>query len=117
MLKTLLILKPECLRKGLVGRVLHIIEMANMCVEDGFCMVLKPEDVYDFYAEQIHYPTPEAVKTFLGGNSLILMIVHQQAPFYLAELHRSLIKDFADVYVSANDERAEKDIAFWFGEK
>lgn len=131
--QTLAILKPDCVRKRIVGKVLSRIEEASFRIVAMKMVHLTLESAGEFYAIHRGKPFYEDLLKFMSSGPCIPMLLEKKDA---VEAFRTLIgatdpkqaapetirHDFADnkqeniVHGSDSDENARFEISFFFGE-
>ena len=102
-----LILKPQLVERGYIGKILDLAELAGSRVEDLFALRLTTEDLYNFYEMQVKFPTEQEIKTYLGGISVVVGLDLWVNPTPLFK--------FNPIYFSHTAAQGEIDCRFWFG--
>lgn len=132
--RTLAILKPDCVRKELVGEVIARIQKANFKIIGLKMTRLTKETASAFYAVHRGRPFYEGLVEFMSSGPCVAIALEKEnaiADFRTligatdpAEAAPGTIrKEFADnkgeniVHGSDSPENGEKEIAFFFSEK
>ena len=108
--KTILILKPKAIQDSQIGRILRVYEMSGFSIFDAYFIKITEDMLYEFYETQDRYPPPEEVKTFLGGQSMVVGMEAENVgdAYKKARVQRS----YPVMVAGVNTEEA---INFWFG--
>ena len=78
--KTLVLLKPDCIRRGLAGEVISRIEKKNYRIADAKMMHLDEDILKEHYAHIASKPFfPEVVKYMTSGPVLAMIIEGENA--------------------------------------
>ena len=130
---TLLIVKPDGVRRGLVGEVLRRVEAKGLAIEDMKLLTIDPATAEEHYGEHRDKPFfGELVDFITGGPVLIARITGEQAilvwrtlmgPTNPVEAPPGSIRgDFATligeniVHGSDSPESAARELKLFFGE-
>lgn len=73
MQNTLIIFKPDCMEKHLVGTVLARFEAAGFTVVGCKMLQLTPELLRDHYAHVVNQPFYPRLESFMGSRPVIVM--------------------------------------------
>jgi nucleoside-diphosphate kinase len=73
--RTLVLLKPDCVRRRLIGRVLARFEDKGLDIAAMKLMRVTPELAKRHYAEHVHKDWYPELETFITGGPLVAMIV------------------------------------------
>ena len=131
--RTLAILKPDCVRKQLIGEVLHRIEAAGFKICALHMQKLTRDKVEGFYAVHCSRPFYGELVDFMTSGACVPMVLEKENA---VEDFRALIgatdpgeadigtirKDFADnkgeniVHGSDSEANAQIEIAYFFGD-
>lgn len=134
MSRTLAILKPDCVRKNLVGEVIARIQKAKFKVVGLKMVRLTNEAAGEFYAVHKERPFYAGLVEFMTSGPCVPIVLEKENAF---EEFRKLIgatdpkeaaagtirKDFADnkgeniVHGSDSPENAAREIGFFFSER
>ena len=78
--KTLVLLKPDCIRRGLAGEVISRIEKKNYRIADAKMMLLDEDILKEHYSHIASKPFfPEVVRYMTSGPVLTLIIEGENA--------------------------------------
>lgn len=73
--KTLIILKPDCIRRGLMGDVISRIEKKGLKINDIKMMNLDEAILREHYAHIVHIPQfPEVIEYMTSGPVLAMIV-------------------------------------------
>ncbi len=134
MSRTLAILKPDCVRRNLVGDVISRIQKADFKIVGLKMVHLTRETAGEFYAVHRERPFYNDLVNFMTSGACIPMVLEKENAF---EEFRKLIgatdpkeaqpgtirRDFAEnkqeniVHGSDSPENAGREISFFFSEK
>ncbi|MCL5268172.1 MAG: nucleoside-diphosphate kinase [Bacteroidetes bacterium] len=134
MSRTLAILKPDCVRRNLVGEVVARIQKANFKVVGLKMVHLSEETAGEFYAVHRERPFYNDLVKFMTSGACVPMVLEKENAF---EEFRKLIgttdpkeaqpgtirRDFAEskqeniVHGSDSSENAGREIGFFFSER
>ncbi len=134
MSRTLAILKPDCVRRNLVGEVTARIQKANFKIVGLKMVRLTKETAGEFYAVHKERPFYNDLVKFMTSGACVPMVLEKENAF---EEFRKFIgatdpkeavpgtirRDFAEskqeniVHGSDSPENAEREIAFFFSEQ
>lgn len=132
--RTLAILKPDCVRKGIIGKVISRIEQAGFRVVAMKMVHLTSETAGKFYAVHRGKPFYEDLLKFMSSGPCVPILLAKDSA---VDAFRTLIGatdpkqatpgtiryDFADskqeniVHGSDSDENARFEIEFFFGQE
>jgi nucleoside-diphosphate kinase len=132
--RTLAILKPDCIRKKVAGKVIARIEEAGFRIVAMKMVHLTPETAGEFYAVHRGKPFYEDLLKYMSSGACIPMVLEKENA---VNQFRTLIgatdpkqaapgtvrSDFADdkqqniVHGSDSDESARFEIEFFFGQE
>ncbi|GFP24394.1 nucleoside-diphosphate kinase, partial [Candidatus Hakubella thermalkaliphila] len=73
--KTLIIIKPDAVRRGLSGEIIKRIEAKGLNIEDMKMMHLKRELAEKHYEEHKDKPFFESLVDFITSGKVVVMIV------------------------------------------
>jgi nucleoside-diphosphate kinase len=73
--RTLVLLKPDCLQRRLMGRVIARFEDKGLDIIAMKLMRVTPELAKRHYAEHIHKPWYPNLETFITSGPIVAMIV------------------------------------------
>jgi len=73
--KTLVILKPDCLNKGVVGTVIARFEQAGFQIVAGKMTKLSQAILREHYAHLAKMPFFPEIENFMGSRSVIILIL------------------------------------------
>jgi nucleoside-diphosphate kinase len=129
--RTLAILKPDCIRKRIIGKVIARIEQDGFTISAMKMVHLTRETAGDFYAVHRGKPFYEDLLTFMSSGPCVAMVLEKENA---VDAFRALIGatdpkqaapgtiryDFADskqeniVHGSDSEESAQFEIGFFF---
>ncbi len=132
--RTLAILKPDCVRKNLIGQVIARIEKAGFRIVAMRLLRLSPDRAGEFYAVHRERPFYDDLVKFMSSGPCVPMVLEKENA---VEAFRALIgttdpkqaaagtirRDFADskqeniVHGSDSDQTAQFEIGFFFREE
>jgi len=132
--RTLAILKPDCVKKNLIGEVTARIQKANFKVVSMKMVRLTKEAAGEFYAVHKHRPFFNDLVSYMTSGACVPMVLEKENAF---EEFRKFIgstdpkeaapgtirRDFAEskekniVHGSDSAENAAREIAFFFSER
>jgi len=73
--RTLVLLKPDCVQRRLIGRVLARFEDKGMNIAAMRLMLVTPELAKRHYAEHVHKDWYPELENFITGGPIVAMIV------------------------------------------
>lgn len=73
--KTFIIFKPDCMAKGLVGKVLSRFEEAGFTLAAAKMMQLTPEKLKEHYAHVADKPFFPEIEEFMGSRPVIVAVL------------------------------------------
>lgn len=134
MSRTLAILKPDCVRRNLIGDVVARIQKANFKIVGMKMVHLSKETAGEFYAVHRERPFYNDLVQFMTSGACVPMVLEKENAF---EEFRKLIgatdpkeaqagtirRDFAEskqeniVHGSDSPENAGREISFFFSER
>ncbi len=134
MSRTLAILKPDCVRRELVGEVVARIQKANFKIMSMKMVRLNKDTAGEFYAVHRERPFYNDLVKFMTSGACVPMVLEKENAF---EEFRKLIgatdpkeaqpgtirRDFAEskqeniVHGSDSPENAAREISFFFSER
>lgn len=131
--RTLVLIKPDALRRGLVGEIISRFERKGLTIEVMVLRGMSTELARTHYAEHVHkdfYPPLEAFMT--GGPLVAMILAGDQAIDVVRRLTGATDGRVADagtirgdmslsnrenlVHASDSSESAKREIALWFPE-
>ena len=132
--RTLVLIKPDAVRRGLVGDILARFERKGLVIEELVKRTMSPELADAHYAEHVEKPFYPPLKEFMTGGPLIAAILSGDTAI---EVVRTLVGatdarkaaagtirgDLALsnrenlVHASDSPESAKREIALWFPEQ
>ena len=78
--RTLVILKPDTVRRKLVGEIILRLERKNLCVEDARYLTISREVAEEHYKHVNHLPFFESIIDYIsGGPSIVLILSGENA--------------------------------------
>ena len=129
--KTFVMLKPDCIYRGLVGEAIARIEKKGYCIVDIKMKTLEPKFLYEFYAHIVDKPFFLNIVDYMLSGSVIGIIVEGEGS--VAGMRRvigatriedarpgTIRGDFAEssvkniIHASDSVEGAEKECATFF---
>ena len=132
--RTLAILKPDCVKRNLVGSVLTRIEQAGFTIRGMKMVKLTLETAGEFYAIHRGRPFYESLVTFMSSGTCVLIALEKENA--VADFRKligatdpsqadpgTVRRDFASskgeniVHGSDSAENGRLEIAFFFAEK
>lgn len=132
--RTLAILKPDCVRRNLIGEVIARMEKANFKVVSLKMVRLTKETAGEFYAVHRERPFYDDLVNFMTSGACVPMVIEKENAF--EEFRRfigatdpkeaaagTIRRKFAEskqeniVHGSDSPENAEAEIAFFFSER
>lgn len=75
MSKTLIILKPDCMEKGLAGEVIGRFERAGFAIKACKMTRLSEEILRDHYAHLVQFPFFPSIVEFMRSRPVIIMVL------------------------------------------
>ena len=75
MQRTLVLLKPDCVQRRLVGRVISRLECKGLSIIAMKMMHISPELARQHYAEHVDKPFYPGLETFITGGPVVAMII------------------------------------------
>lgn len=129
--KTLVIIKPDVVKKKLVGRIISMYEENGLFIEEMYMTSLDEERLKLHYSEHVGRDFyPSLVKFMTEGTVILLKVVGENAISVVREINgatnpakarpgtiRFLFGESTQrnsVHGSANPEEAEKELNIWF---
>jgi len=125
--RTLVILKPDCIRRHLIGQVIDRLERGGLCIEFLRLTTLPRFVVEEHYAEHEKKPFFQDLVTFLvSGPVIVMMLSGVRAVSIVRKLVGDTDSDFASpgtirgdwgmgmqnlIHASSSVEAAEKELA------
>ncbi|MBQ6621602.1 MAG: nucleoside-diphosphate kinase [Mogibacterium sp.] len=73
--QTFIMLKPDCVRRGLIGRVISRIEDKGYSIVDAKMMMLDEKILNEHYAHLSHLPFFPEIVAFMMSGPVLAMIV------------------------------------------
>ncbi|MDR0595552.1 MAG: nucleoside-diphosphate kinase [Puniceicoccales bacterium] len=73
--KSLVILKPDCMEKRVMGKVVTRLERAGLNIVDCKVMHLDKKMLSEHYAHLVHFPFFPEIEDFMGSRPVIAMII------------------------------------------
>ena len=73
--RTYIMLKPDCLKRGLIGEVIARIEKKGYKIADARMMILSPEILREHYAHIADKPFYPEVEAYMTSGPVLAMIV------------------------------------------
>lgn len=73
--KTFIIFKPDCMAKGLVGKVLSRFEEAGFTLAAAKMMQLTPEKLKEHYAHVADKPFFPEIEEFMGSRPVVVAVL------------------------------------------
>ena len=73
--KTFVMLKPDCIKRGLIGEVIGRIEMKGWRITDAKTVTLNPAFLYDFYEHIKDQPYFLDVFNYMLSGTVLGMVV------------------------------------------
>ena len=134
MSRTLAILKPDCVRRNLIGEVIARMQKVNFKIAGMKMVRLTKETAEEFYAVHRQRPFYNDLVQFMTSGACVPMVLEKENAF---EEFRKFIgatdpkeaapgtirRDFAEnkqeniVHGSDSPENAEREISFFFSER
>ncbi|MFZ1082596.1 MAG: nucleoside-diphosphate kinase [Candidatus Kryptoniota bacterium] len=134
MSRTLAILKPDCVRRNLIGEVIARMQKVNFRIAGMKMVRLTKETAEEFYAVHRQRPFYNDLVQFMTSGACVPMVLEKENAF---EEFRKFIgatdpkeaapgtirRDFAEnkqeniVHGSDSPENAEREISFFFSER
>lgn len=129
--RTLVLIKPDAVRRGLVGEIVSRFERKGLVIEAMDLRTITPEMADEHYAEHVGRPYYPALKEFMTGGPLVAMVLSGDSAI---EVVRTLTGatdgrkaaagtirgDFSLsnrenlVHASDSPQSAKREIALWF---
>jgi nucleoside-diphosphate kinase len=75
MANTLGIIKPDAVRRRLVGRIIHRIEQAGLILRGMKVLRLSPEQARRFYAVHENKPFYKSLVEFMTSGPIVVMVI------------------------------------------
>lgn len=73
--RTLILLKPDCVQRRLMGRVISRLEEKGLNILAMKMMRVTPELARQHYAEHVHKPFYPGLEAFITGGPVVAMVV------------------------------------------
>jgi nucleoside-diphosphate kinase len=73
--RTLVLLKPDCVQRRLMGEVITRLERKGLCIIAMKMMQISPELAREHYAEHVEKPFYPGLEAFITGAPVVTMIV------------------------------------------
>ena len=73
--RTLVLIKPDAVRRGLVGEIISRFERKGLEVEAMVLRTMSPELADDHYAEHVEKPFYPPLKDFMTGGPLVAAVL------------------------------------------
>ncbi len=86
--KTLLIIKPDIVKKQLIGEIISIIEKTNLKIDSIQTTTLTEDTAKSFYAEHNKKPFFEELISFMTSDKIVIIILSGE---YVIQKIRTLI--------------------------
>lgn len=129
--KTLVLIKPDAVKKKLIGKIISIYEDNGLSILDSYMCVPTPHVLAQHYSEHVERDFYPGLIEFMTSSSIVVLLISgQNAINVVREINgatnpakarpcsiRYLYGDSVQlnsVHGSANPEEAEKEIAIWF---
>jgi len=130
--RTFVMLKPDCIKRGLIGEVIGRIEQKGWRIVDAGTRILDAAFLYSFYAHIKEQPFFLEVFDYMLSGTVLGLIVEGEGvvsgmrritgPTYIDEAPPGTIRgDFATsstnslIHASHNEENAETECRIFFG--
>lgn len=129
--RTLVLLKPDAVRRGLVGQILGRFEAKGLTLVEMQLRTITGEQADQHYAEHVQRDFYPPLRTFITSGPLVALVVEgeeaipvvrtligptdgRQAPAGTIRGDYSLSNRENLVHASDSPESAEREIALWF---
>ncbi|HEX6073815.1 MAG TPA: nucleoside-diphosphate kinase [Micromonosporaceae bacterium] len=129
--RTLVLIKPDAVRRGLVGQVLSRFEAKGLTIETMELRTMDPALADDHYAEHVSKPFYPELRQFMTSGPLVALVLSgdqaievvrtlvgptdgRKAPAGTVRGDFSLSNRENLVHASDSPESAEREIAIWF---
>jgi nucleoside-diphosphate kinase len=73
--RTLILLKPDCVQRRLMGRVISRLEDKGLNIVAMKMLRVAPDLARQHYAEHVHKPFYPGLEAFITGGSVVAMVV------------------------------------------
>jgi len=132
--RTLAIIKPNAIRRNLVGKIIALIEEEGLRIVCAQMKTLTREEAEQFYAEHRERPFFQGLVTFMISGPILAMVLEapgaiekyrklmgstdpqKAAPFTLRRLYGESIEANA-IHGSDSLNSAQREVRFFFPEK
>lgn len=129
--RTLVIIKPEAVKKKLIGKIISIYEENGLHIEDAYMTIPARETLERHYAEHVGRDFYEPLLEFMGsGPVMVMVVVGQNAVQIVREINGATNPAKARpctirykygtnvqmnvVHGAANLEDSQREIDIWF---
>ena len=129
--KTLVLIKPDAVKKKLIGKIISIYEENGLSIIDSYMCVPTEEILAKHYSEHVNRDFYPGLIEFMTSSSIVVLLIGgQNAINVVREIHGSTNPAKArpcsirylygssvqlnSVHGSANPEEAQKEIDIWF---
>lgn len=129
--KTLVLIKPDAVKKKLIGKIISIYEDNGLSILDSYMCVPTAKVLAEHYSEHIDRDFYPSLIEFMTSSSVVVLLIGGQnainvvrdingstnpakaRPCSIRYLYGDSVQ-LNSVHGSANAEEAEKEIAIWF---
>jgi nucleoside-diphosphate kinase len=132
--RTLVLLKPDAVRRGLVGQIISRFEAKGLSLVEMQLRTITGEQADQHYAEHVERDFYPPLRTFITSGPLVALVVEgeeaipvvrtligptdgRQAPAGTIRGDYSLSNRENLVHASDSPESAEREIKIWFGDR
>jgi nucleoside-diphosphate kinase len=77
--QTLVMIKPDAVRRNLIGRVLHMVEEARLTIRGLRMLQLSPERAREFYIVHEGKPFLDSLVQFMSSGPIVAIILEGEA--------------------------------------
>ena len=129
--RTLVLIKPDAVRRGLVGEIVSRFERKGLVIEAMDLRTITPEMADEHYAEHVTKPFYPPLKEFMTGGPLVAMVLSGDSAIEVVRTLTGVTDgrkaaagtirgDFSLsnrenlVHASDSPESAKREIALWF---
>lgn len=129
--RTLVLIKPDAVRRGLVGEIISRFERKGLAIEAMDLRTITPEMADEHYAEHVTKPFYPPLKEFMTGGPLVAMVLAGDSAIEVVRALTGVTDgrkaaagtirgDFSLsnrenlVHASDSPESAKREIALWF---
>ena len=129
--KTLVLIKPDAVKKKLIGKIISIYEDNGLSILDSYMCIPTTNILAEHYSEHVDRDFYPSLIDFMTSSSIVVLLVGGQnainvvrdingstnpakaRPCTIRYLYGDSVQ-FNSVHGSANQEEAQKEIGIWF---